>query len=55
MPQTDPVTQLRQVMLRDHPRTIGRPPDAHHYGGARLGPVVRLDTAIGRYLIVGVY
>ncbi len=49
------VGKLQQAMFRDYARSVGLSADARYYGGARLRPVVPLDTAIGGYFIVGAY
>ena len=46
---------LQQAILREYAINVGLNPDAHYYGGARLRPVVPLDTAIGGTFILGAY
>jgi len=46
---------LQQSILREYAVSVGLHADAHYYGGARLRPVVPLDTAIGGIFIVGAY
>jgi hypothetical protein len=54
-PMSSPVRNLQQAMLRDYAGSVGLPVDARYFGGARLRPVVPLDTAVGGYFILGAY
>jgi hypothetical protein len=49
------ITSLQQSILRDYATSLGLAPDARYYGGARLRPVVPLDTAVNGIFIVGAY
>jgi len=47
-------TELQQSILRAYATSVGLQP-AHYYGGARLRPVVPLETAVGGIFILGAY
>jgi hypothetical protein len=51
----DEITKLRQAILREYALSVGLDADTHYFGGARLRPVVPLDTAEGGVFIVGAY
>jgi uracil-DNA glycosylase len=48
-------TALQQSILREYATSVGLQPAANYYGGARLRPVVPLDTAVGGIFILGAY
>jgi len=52
---TDPIAQLQKAMLADYARSVGLDSNPRYYGGARLRPVVPLDTAVGGVFILGAY
>jgi hypothetical protein len=49
------ITSLQQSMLREYAASIGLDGSVHYYGGARLRPVVPLDTAVNGVFILGAY
>ncbi len=52
---SDAITKLQKAILQDYTSSVGLPGKAGYYGGARLRPVVPLDTAVGGYFILGAY
>lgn len=48
-------TTVQQSILREYAVSVGLQPNVSYYGGARLRPVVPLDTAVGGILILGAY
>jgi uracil-DNA glycosylase len=52
---SDPVAQLQKAILHDYASSVGLPEEPRYYGGARLRPVVPLDTAVGGCFILGAY
>jgi uracil-DNA glycosylase len=52
---SEAVTNLQKAILRDYATSVGLPGRAGYYGGARLRPVVPLDTAVEGYFILGAY
>jgi uracil-DNA glycosylase len=49
------VSELQQSILREYAQSVGLEEDPHYFGGARLRPVVPLDTAVGGLFILGAY
>ncbi len=54
-PMSDAISKLQKSIFRDCASSLGLSGEARYYGGARLRPVVPLDTAIGGYFILGAY
>jgi uracil-DNA glycosylase len=50
-----PIAKLQQEILQDYAGSVGLPAQARYYGGARLRPVVPLDTAVAGVFILGAY
>jgi uracil-DNA glycosylase len=50
-----PIAKLQREILRDYAGSVGLPAKARYYGGARLRPVVPLDTAVAGVFILGAY
>lgn len=46
---------LQRAILDDYAVTVGLAKQARYLGGARLRPVVPLDTAVGGVFIIGAY
>lgn len=49
------ISKLQREMLRDYAASMGLAAEARYFDGARLRPVVPLDTAVGGYFILGAY
>lgn len=52
---TDEIGDLRRSIWSEYQESVGLTADARYYGGARLRPVVPLDTGIGGVFILGAY
>ncbi len=54
MAATPEINKLQRRIHREYVTSIGLK-DAAYYGGARLRPVIPLDTAINSFMIIGAY
>jgi uracil-DNA glycosylase len=52
---SDAIAKLQRDILQDYASSVELPAKARYFGGARLRPVVPLDTATAGYFILGAY
>ena len=52
---SEAIATLQREIVRNYAVSVGLDPDAHYLGGARLRPVVPLDTGVGGVFILGAY
>ena len=52
---SEAVSKLQKDILHEYAASVGLEREPHYFGGARLRPVVPLDTAVGGVFILGAY